>query len=93
MNRYYSNIQIYMVITIGSLLSFWLFQYMDERSHHEAELQFVSNANERLLLIEKNIESELTVLRSVGGFFEASDTVILKPTSLKRGRSIISSPI
>ena len=75
MSTHNSRFQIYIVVVVGSLLSFWLFQYMDEVSRHEVELQFVSNANERLLLIEKNIESELTVLRSVGGFFDASDVV------------------
>ena len=75
MKNFFKHIQVVIVIVVGTLLSIWLFQTIDQKSHDDAKQRFISNATDRLFSIEKNIDSEIAALKSVVGLYAASENV------------------
>lgn len=75
----FSNFQRFipqsLVLIIGLGLSLVFFNVVQKHNQSEEEKDFQQAALERIAVVNKRISSELTVLRSIVGFYQGSDNV------------------
>jgi PAS domain S-box-containing protein len=64
-----------LVLIIGLIFSFAFFSELLDHNRNKQEESFREAAHERLAAVEKRISSELTVLRSIVGFYQGSNYV------------------
>lgn len=74
-SKFWKYLPVIAVIIAGALSSAVL-SYMIHKSHEEDVMQnFMITANERVSIIRKNIDNEIALLRAMGTFFHASDSI------------------
>jgi diguanylate cyclase (GGDEF)-like protein/PAS domain S-box-containing protein len=74
-SRFWKYLPVIAVVIAGALSSS-VVAYMMQKSQEEKVLQsFMITANERVAIVRKSIDNEIALLRAMGTFFNASDSI------------------